>query len=368
MPSATLRAAFPDLGDRLELVEGPTLQDKLREGPLPVSQALAIARQIADALDAAHDRGIIHRDLKPANIKLTADGTVKVLDFGIAKALADETAAISGDTPTITEIETRLGVVLGTPAYMSPEQSRTGRVDKRADIWAFGCVLFEMLSGRRTFAGDTVSDIQASTLRDEPSWNELPASVPPGARRVLRRCLQKDPKRRLRDIADVQLELDEAFTAPETGEMPLPRRAAGTLWTWMAIAVAVAAVTFAVWTWRGRSDGASDSGRATRFVLDFAAIQVRSTQAGPYVTISPDGRRVVFAGSAGGPGQLFLRTMDSLSPVAITGTEGGVRPFFSPDGNWLGFFADRKLKKVSMSGGEPVALADVAPEEGRGGA
>jgi serine/threonine-protein kinase len=353
----------------LELVDGPTLDAKLRDGRLTGAEALGIARQIAAGLEAAHDRGIVHRDLKPANIKLTAGGHVKILDFGIAKALAEDTES-STNTPTITANETRWGVRLGTPAYMSPEQARGGPVDKRADIWAFGCVLFEMLSGQKTFGGDTVSDITAATLRDEPPWDELPRSLPAGARRLLRRCLEKDPSRRLRDIADVQLELEEAFTTPDTVEatwLPAPRAAGRWLWA-AATAITVLAVAAAAWSWRGFGAAAPVESGATRFVLEFDAIQVRSTQAGPYLAISPDGRRLVFAGSTGGPSQLYLREMGSLAPVPVAGSEGGVRPFFSPDGKWIGFFADGKLKKVSISGGEPIALTDVAPAEGRGGA
>lgn len=194
----------------LELVEGPTLADRIAEGPIPLDEALAIAKQIADALDAAHEQGIIHRDLKPANIKLKEDGTVKVLDFGLAKALANESASVNlSVSPTITSpaLATHAGIIIGTAAYMSPEQARGKAADKRADIWAFGCVLFEILTGRRAFDGDEVSDILAAILRAEPDWNLLPGATPMGVTRLLHRCLEKDRKRRIADIADARFEL-----------------------------------------------------------------------------------------------------------------------------------------------------------------
>ena len=208
----------------MELVEGTTLADRLAPGPLPLDDALPIARQIAEALDTAHEQGIVHRDLKPANIKLRPDGTVKVLDFGLAKlAGPDDSRSTAGarghlsNSPTLTSpaLMTRVGVILGTAAYMSPEQARGRPVDKRADVWAFGCVLFEMLSGRRAFDGDDVTDTLASVVKTEPAWSALPATTPPAIRRLLERCLRKDPARRLRDIADAKLEIDEALSAPE---------------------------------------------------------------------------------------------------------------------------------------------------------
>ena len=351
----------------LELVDGPTLRDRIRQGPLPLAETVDIARQIADALNAAHDRGIIHRDLKPGNIKLTPEGRVKVLDFGIAKVLDDDTADRSGEMPTMTSGETRAGVSLGTPAYMSPEQSRGVRVDRRTDIWAFGCVLFEMLTGRPAFDGNTATDITAATLRDEPSWNDLPPEIPAGARRVLQRCLQKDSRRRFRDIADVQIELEESLTRPDTQERRAEsRRLPSRVWPWVTAVLAAVAIALA-WLLSQARGTAVDGSPPTRFALDFATIAIRSTAAGPYLTVSADGRRVVFAGSAPGPGQLYLRALDSLTPVPIAGTEGGVRPFFSPDGQWIGFFADGKLKKVSLGGGEAVTLTEASPQVARGG-
>ena len=197
----------------LELVEGDTLADRLQLGPIPIGEAWTIARQVADALDAAHEKRIVHRDLKPANIKITPDGTVKVLDFRLAKAAAgDDSSPDLSRSPTVAVNETRAGLILGTAGYMSPEQARGRPVDKRSDIWAFGCVLFEMLSGRMTFSGDTISDTIAAILEREPQWDRLPESIPPAVHRLLRRCLEKDPKRRLRDIGDARIDLDDALT------------------------------------------------------------------------------------------------------------------------------------------------------------
>ncbi|MBI1876488.1 MAG: serine/threonine protein kinase, partial [Acidobacteria bacterium] len=223
----------------LELVEGPTLADRIGHGPLPLEKAVSIARQIAEALEAAHDHGIAHRDLKPANIKLTSNGIVKVLDFGLAKALGDEGAASDiSMSPTMTAAATRAGVILGTAAYMSPEQARGKTVDKRTDIWAFGCVLYEMLTGRRAFAGDDVSDTLAAILRGEPDWKLL-ARSPAGMVTLLRRCLEKDPQRRLRDIADVRVWIDEAVASPaaeDSSTASLARRRERMAWTLCAVA------------------------------------------------------------------------------------------------------------------------------------
>ena len=240
----------------MELVEGPTLSDRLLSGPLALDEALRVARQIAAALEAAHDKGIVHRDLKPANVKLTADGDVKVLDFGLAKALDAPGSSDLAQSPTITAMATQHGVILGTAAYMSPEQARGGAVDKRADIWAFGCVLYEMLTGRRPFAEDTVSDTLAAVLRGEVDWSALPPATPPALRRLLGRCLEKDRKLRLHDIGDAQFELEEAArppgAAPAAAADPaialLRRRAR---WGWIAAAAAaswrvVAAIGFAI--------------------------------------------------------------------------------------------------------------------------
>jgi len=241
----------------LELVEGPTLADRLAQGPMSVAEALPIAKQIAEALEAAHERGIVHRDLKPANIKVRPDGTVKVLDFGLAKVVEDEAVRPnSSQTATATMEGTQDGVILGTVAYMSPEQARGQLVDKRADVWAFGCVLFEMLSGRMAFSGQTISDTIAAVLEREPVWDRLPAATPKGIRRLLRRCLEKDPKQRLRDIGDARIELDEALAGSAKddidGQEPvgITRRAAITTLVGAALGTA-ATGAFAISRYRG---------------------------------------------------------------------------------------------------------------------
>src|SRR5688500_13521984 len=229
----------------LELVEGPTLAERIAQGPLPLDEALAVARQIADALAAAHERGVVHRDLKPANVKLRPDGAVKVLDFGLAKALepAPVSAADAALSPTITTpAMTEMGVILGTAAYMSPEQAKGRPADKRSDIWAFGCVLFEMLTGRRVFGGEDVADTMALVLTKEPQWSLLPPETPPVIRRLLRRCLERDRIRRLADMADARLEVDDALTAAEDVPAPLPRRSRRGPWLLGLVAAALTAI------------------------------------------------------------------------------------------------------------------------------
>jgi eukaryotic-like serine/threonine-protein kinase len=237
----------------LEFVEGPTLADTLANGAVPIVDALKIAAQIADALDAAHEKGIVHRDLKPANIKITNDGRVKLLDFGLAKAFGGDSLADAARATTATGMMTRLGVVVGTPAYMSPEQARGLPVDKRTDVWAFGCVLFEMITGREAFPGATISDRVAAILDRDPDWNALPASTPPNVRHLLARCLHKDPKRRWRDIGDVRLELDNGETQSlnETGSRPSSR--AGERLAWAALVLLVGAATAFVTAALGRT-------------------------------------------------------------------------------------------------------------------
>ncbi|MEE9235637.1 MAG: protein kinase, partial [Candidatus Acidoferrales bacterium] len=331
----------------LELVEGPTLAERLRPGPLPLEDALPLARQIAEALEAAHEKGIVHRDLKPSNIKVTEAGTVKVLDFGLAKALEPETAPTDPSrSPTVSEIATRSGVILGTATYMSPEQARGARVDKRADVWAFGCVLYEMLTAKRTFQSDSVQDTLAAVLRAEPDWNRLPPETPASIRKLLRRCLEKDPRRRLHDIADARLEIEETLTAPATAGpataamigAPRPpvwqRTLPGAL---VGLIVAVAAIFF----WNLWPAGEPSPTAPKRFGMALPATQPlagsihRST-----VALSPDGTRLVYVGSWRESTQLYLREFDSFDAKPIPGTEGAEGPSFSPDGEWVVFFAD----------------------------
>jgi eukaryotic-like serine/threonine-protein kinase len=347
----------------LEFVDGPTLADLIGGRPMPLDNVLAIARQIADALEAAHERGIIHRDLKPANVKVRPDGTVKVLDFGLAKALEGRSPPEGvnfgvSQSPTITSpAMTRVGVVLGTAAYMSPEQARGHDADQRSDLWAFGCVLFEMLTGRRAFEGDEVSDTLAAVLRAEPDVSALPNTTPASVRRLLRRCLEKNPKRRLADIRDARLELDESSAEPlaET-----PRAGRRSPWreriAWsLAVVGLVAAVAAAARLWQRESPSVPTA--------QFAILPPNGTALAPdadTVAVAPDGRSVVFAaGGSDAPWQLWLRSIDGLDVRPLAGTEGAHLPFWSGDGKSIGFFADAKLKRVDVGGGPVRTLADV---------
>jgi serine/threonine protein kinase/Tol biopolymer transport system component len=346
----------------LELVDGPTLSGRLGAGPLPVSEALRIGRQIADALEAAHERGIVHRDLKPANVKLTAEGSAKVLDFGLAKLVERE--ADRGQSSTVTG--THAGLILGTPRYMSPEQARGHEIDKRTDIWSFGCVLYEMLTGRSTFRGDSVSDSIAATLTLDPDWRALPEPTPASIRTLLRRCLEKDPRQRLRDIGDARIELDAAIATLNVAsseparslEPGLTRRRP----PWQrrlalaAAAVALVALTYTAATWlRVRST----SPAAVMHVSALLPSGVSVTR-GPgrllSLALSPNGRTLVIAGSDAKGQRLYVRTLDRPQVRPLDGTEGGATPFFSPDGTWIGFFADRRLKRIPAGGGPPVEI------------
>ncbi len=349
----------------LELVPGKTLAEFVARGPLPVPEALEICGQIAEAVSAAHDKGIIHRDLKPANIKVTPAGKVKVLDFGLAKAAESEAAEASlANSPTISELATRAGVLLGTAAYMSPEQARGKPVDKRTDVWAFGCLLFELLAGQRPFGGETVSDSLAGILAREPDWNALPAATPPGIQRLLRRCLQKDAQRRLHDLADARLEIEEALAPP--GALPAPHapepvsaarrgRRARQLAPWAVAAASLLVAAGVYWIpWRGSAPAAPP---VTRFEIVLPPKDYQWFLGDPALAISPDGSSLVYvAGTTRGP-QLFRRRIDEYEATPIPGTEGAKAPFFSPDGQWVGFFADGKLKKVSLAGGAPFTIA-----------
>ena len=348
----------------LELVEGPTLAERLASGSaIPVNEALAIARQIADALDAAHERGIVHRDLKPANIKVTPAGIVKVLDFGIAKALSPDSwnAADLTHTPTLTVGPTGEGALLGTAPYMSPEQARGRSVDKRADIWAFGCVLYEMLTGRAPFARDTIADTMAAILEREPDWTALPTAIPMTVRRLLERCLAKDLKGRLRDIGDARLEMDEALASPSTAPVEsLRRKSAWTNARWIAALVMTAIATGVVaWNLKPRlSSAPSSSGSVARLAIVPPPTAPLAVDVAT-VALSPDGRSVAYVAGRGSRQQLYLRDLDQFNSFPVSGTEGGTNPFFSPDSQWLGFSSGGQLRKVLRSGGAPVTISDV---------
>jgi serine/threonine-protein kinase len=337
----------------------------IRHGRIPVGEALPMALQIAEALEAAHELGIIHRDLKPANIKLRPDGTVKVLDFGLAKAL-EPTAETGAEAvaPTISSpAMTRQGVILGTAAYMSPEQAKGRPADRRSDVWAFGVVLYEMLSGRRPFLGDDVTDTLAAILRTEPAWTALPPQTPPAISRLLRRCLQKDARRRVQHIGDVRLELAEV---EEEGSRPahaaVPARGRRTL-TW---AVALAAfytlggLGIGRWVW-----DRVDSSLVTPVAFTITLPSGEALASGHSVAISKDGSQIVYASVREGRQQLFLRRLDQPEAVALAGTDNADYPFFSPNGDSIAFFADGQLKRVSVAGGPPTTIC-AAPNH-RGG-
>ncbi len=334
----------------LEYVPGETLR-----GPLPVEETLAVARQIAEAFEAAHEKGIMHRDLKPANVKVTPEGKVKVLDFGLAKALADEPASSDpGQSPTLSLAATRAGTILGTAAYMSPEQARGKRLDRRTDIWAFGCVLYELLAGRSAFGGEGVPDTLARVMEREPDWEKLPAATPAKLRELMRRCLQKDRANRLRDIGDARFDLEAA----PTGEEPLPH-GRGSAWgrSWLAWAVAAVAAVVAVWSLLRAPPPAPR--RTAHLAIPVPREALAPSFLFPSLAFSPDGTRIVYGAARGNTTELYQRALDEREARPIPGTEGGHGPSFSADGQWLAFFAATKLKKVALSGGTPVTLADV---------
>ena len=345
----------------MELVEGPTLADRIEQGPLPLDEALPIARLIAEALEAAHEQGIIHRDLKPANIKLRPDGTVKVLDFGLAKALTPIHAAgtDAAASPTITSpaMMTGVGVLLGTAAYMSPEQARGKPVDRRADIWAFGCVLYEMLTGRRAFDGEDVSLTLSQILQRDPALDALPGDVPAHVRQTLRLCLKKPLKERLTDIGAARLMLGGAF---ETTAVPATASAAIAHTTWrravpFLLTALAAAVLGGLGVWRLMSAGVPGPQPVLRFALpSSASIAPRGAGTGRHaLAISPQGTQLVFWAD----NKLYLRTLNRLdAPVAIRGTEDAREPFFSQDGQWIGFQQQGQLKRIPLDGGAPIAL------------
>jgi len=366
----------------MELVGGETLDARLKSGPIPVEETVRLALQIAEGLETAHEAGIVHRDLKPANIQVTDDGQVKILDFGLAKALSgegSEPSPLSSMSPTMTSGGTRAGVILGTAAYMSPEQAKGKAIDRRTDIWAFGVVVFEMLTGSRLFDGETISEMIAAVLKTDPDWKALPAGTPPTLRRLLRRCLERDPRHRLRDIGDARVLLEEVvsgkaalddrtaaestgYTAPGAAPAPAARRASPAIVAGAALAAAIATAA-AVFFLRP----------AVPFPLPIhveAAVtgdQALLTVQGSAAVLSPDGRSIAYViGSASdiSATHLYVRSLGRLEDTPLQGTEAGYNPFFSPDGQWIGFVTPQALKKVSITGGTPLVLCPVALSRG----
>ena len=340
----------------LELVEGETVADRLRRAPIPAKEALTTARQIADALDAAHERGIVHRDLKPANVAITHAGVVKVLDFGLAKTTSHVVPDGGPAAAGAATIEgTREGMILGTAAYMSPEQARGQPVDKRTDIWAFGCVLYEMLTKRAPFGGATIADMLAAILEREPDWGALPETTPSSIRRLLQRCLEKDLKRRLHDIADARIEIDDVLSMQTAGtDSGVSRAAARTRERIAWIAAGVSTLSLLVLA-------VSDSRRTTgpERVLTYSILPPDGTAfvAASPPALSPDGHAIAFVAKGAGDQLLWIRSLDAFDARPLPGTEGAVSPFWSPDGRSLGFFSQRSLKRIDVAGGQPKVLA-----------
>ncbi len=340
----------------MELVEGETLADRIARGPLPLDESLDIAQQTAEALEAAHERGIVHRDLKPANIKIAPDGKVKVLDFGLAKMweLSPGASAVASHSPTLIG-GTTPGVIMGTASYMSPEQARGKTVDRGTDTWAFACVLYEILTGRKTFEGETVTDILGAIVRGEPDWNALPPDVPAHIRRLLRRCLEKDRRRRLRDAGAVLLELRER---PDESAPAIVVKSNRERWVWIAAVTVLTASMIAaliVGSLHPRSPA------------NEMRLEINTVAADPVsFAIAPDGLKLVFVSASDGQPKLWLRLLDSVATRTLGGTDGAIYPFWSPDSRSVGFFADGKLKRIDIAGGAATALAD-APSP-RGGA
>ncbi|MCM2270894.1 MAG: protein kinase, partial [Thermoanaerobaculia bacterium] len=360
----------------MELVEGPTLAERLESGALPFNESLSVSLQIAHALEEAHEKGIVHRDLKPQNIKASIEGKVKVLDFGLAKAM-DPIGAASGGagsasqlaaSPTLTLGATQMGVVLGTAAYMAPEQAKGFAVDKRADIWAFGVVLYEMLTGKRLFGGDSVPDTLAGVLKNEIDLSTLPAETPAAIRRLLRRCLERNPKNRLHDIADARIVLDEVASGASVESVPAPAapappRSMRLPWAIAALAAAVAVAAILALVSREAPVAASAPAATLRFQVERPAKNVATADFfADYFTLSPDGRHLAIVAD----NQLWVRSFDSLATQPLPGTAGATYPFWSPDGDWIGFFADEELRRISRQGGLAQKLC--AAPGARGGA
>jgi Tol biopolymer transport system component len=350
----------------MELVEGPTLAERLKTGPLSIAECVRVAQQIATALEEAHGKGIIHRDLKPQNVKAPPDGVVKVLDFGLAKPMASpgsHVAAAIQHSPTVTVVPTGMGVILGTAAYMAPEQARGEALDKRVDVWAFGVVLFEMLTGRQLFAAGTVSDTLVAVLKGEIDFSLLPSSTPAAVRQLLRRCLERNVKNRLHDIADARIVLDDLIAG--RGDVSTFGQPGGSRWAMAALAVSLAvigAVAVAGGLFAKREPTAPAAPMRASLVLTASQELVNDSNA--TLAFSPDGGTLVFAGRIDGRRLLLRRDLGSREAVPIEGTTDGEAPFFSPDGRWIGFVSAGQLMKVAAEGGRPFRIADLRGDGG----
>jgi serine/threonine-protein kinase len=345
----------------LELVEGETLADRIKAGPITVEESLKLGLQIAEALEAAHDRGVIHRDLKPANIKVTPEGKVKVLDYGLAKAFAGEQESLNlSNSSTLSNAATQQGIILGTAAYMSPDQAKGKTVDKRADIWAFGCVLFEMLTGRSLFAGDDVSQTLARVLERQPDFSTLPRNLHPKILEALKRCLEKETRNRYGSINDARVDIQEALADPsglfvQPVAVAGPQRKLQTILPWAAATLVIGAIITGLAVWKLKPIEPHQVMRTEYTVPE-------GQQLGndvPILAVSPDGKQFVYSTNKG----LYVRSLDEFDAKLISGTETNpVDPFFSPDSKWVGYWSrgDNKLKKIAISGGAPVTLCDVS--------